>query len=296
MKEDNFISDTNSERLDVFLHNKIDLSRSQIKKLINKEYITVNNQKQKAGYILSFGDEIKIKYLDEITLIPQNVDFKILFEDNDIAIISKPQGLVVHPGAGNFDKTLVNGLLYKFDNLSHLGDDFRPGIVHRLDKDTSGLMVIAKTDESFSSLVQMFKDKQIEKTYIAIAEGKIEEDGIIDSPIGRDVNDRIKFAVTEVNSKKAITHYEPIKVFERHTFLKIKILTGRTHQIRVHMKYISHPILGDPLYGRKNKYGIQKQMLHAIKLSFKHPITGVKMTFEDEIPERFVKFMKRQDI
>ncbi|MDY2986970.1 MAG: RluA family pseudouridine synthase [Peptoniphilus sp.] len=296
MYKNKFISNSENKRLDLFLNENLELSRSQIKKLIDDGSILVNSKREKAGYKLRINDVIDVEYNNEIELVPQDIDFKVLYEDKDIAIICKPQGLVVHPGAGNYDNTLVNGLLYKFDCLADTGDSLRPGIVHRLDKDTSGLMIIAKSQLAYSNLITMFQNRKINKMYWAIVEGKVLEDGIIDKPIGRDVKNRIKFSVTEHNSKEALTYYNPIKVFENHTFLNVKIATGRTHQIRVHMNYINHPVLGDPLYGRKNKYKIEKQMLHAYKLEFIHPITNESMIFEDSIPIRFEKFMKRADI
>ncbi|MBL7575071.1 23S rRNA pseudouridine1911/1915/1917 synthase [Peptoniphilus asaccharolyticus DSM 20463] len=296
MYQNKFISNLDNERLDIFLNQKLDLSRSQIKKLVDDKLILVNGKSEKAGYKLRVNDEITVEYREDLKLVPQDIEFRILFEDSDIAVISKPQGLVVHPGAGNEDNTLVNGLLYRLDSLADTGDELRPGIVHRLDKDTSGLMIVAKTSLAYDRLIEIFKNREINKVYMAIVEGKITDSGFIDEPIGRDSKNRIKFAVTDINSKEALTYYKPIKVFENHTFLEIKIATGRTHQIRVHMKYINHPVLGDPLYGRKNKYKIDKQMLHACKLQFKHPITDQEMLFEDEIPIRFEKFMKRADI
>ncbi|EGY76409.1 RluA family pseudouridine synthase [Peptoniphilus indolicus] len=296
MYKNKFISNSENKRLDLFLNENLELSRSQIKKLIDDGSILVNSKREKAGYKLRINDVIDVEYNNEIELVPQDIDFKVLYEDKDIAIICKPQGLVVHPGAGNYDNTLVNGLLYKFDCLADTGDSLRPGIVHRLDKDTSGLMIIAKSQLSYSNLITMFQNRKINKMYWAIVEGKILEDGIIDEPLGRDVKNRIKFSVTEHNSKDALTYYKPIKIFENHTFLNVKIATGRTHQIRVHMNYINHPVLGDPLYGRKNKYKIEKQMLHAYKLEFMHPVSNKSMLFEDSIPIRFEKFMKRAGI
>lgn len=296
MYKNKFVSNLENQRLDLFLNENLELSRSQIKKLIDDGSVLVNSKLEKAGYKLRINDVIDVQYKNKIELVPQDIDFKILYEDKDIAIICKPQGLVVHPGAGNEDNTLVNGLLYKFDSLADTGDSLRPGIVHRLDKDTSGLMIIAKSQLSYSSLINMFQNRKINKMYWAIVEGKILEGGIIDQPIGRDLKNRIKFSVTEHNSKEALTYYNPIEIFENHTFLNVKIATGRTHQIRVHMNYINHPVLGDPLYGRKNKYKIDKQMLHAYKLEFMHPVTNKSMVFEDSIPIRFENFMKRADI
>lgn len=290
------INENIEERLDKYLLNKLDISRSQIKKYIENQDINVNGKKVKSGYILKKDDEIFISYDEENELIPKEIDFKVLFEDEDIAIISKPQGLIVHPGSGHFQDTLVNGLLYRFETLAKTPEEFRPGIVHRLDKDTSGLMIIAKSDRAYVNLVDLFKNSKINKEYLAIVEGEISEEGFIDKPIGRDPRNRTKMAVVDENSKEAQTKYKVIENFKKHTLLSVQILTGRTHQIRVHMNYINRPVLGDLVYGRKNKFGIDKQMLHAYRLSFNHPVTGEFLSFEDEYPERFEKFLKRVDI
>lgn len=290
------ISNVQGIRLDQFLAENVDITRSQIKKMISEKKVMLNSDNKKAGYFLEIGDKIEVFLDDDKELVPQDIDFIILHEDDDIAVISKPQNLVVHPGSGNSDNTLVNGLLYKFPILANRDDKIRPGIVHRLDKDTSGLMIIAKTNSAYHRLVEMFKNKEIEKTYLAIVEGKIEQEGKIYAPIGRSIKNRLMFEVTTLNSKSALTFYKPIEVFKNHTLLEVKLSTGRTHQIRVHMKYINHPILGDPLYGRKNKYNIKSQMLHAYELKFEHPITKLQMHFVDEFPERFSKFLKRSDI
>lgn len=296
MYQNKLISNENNIRLDKYLTANLELNRSQIKKLIDNHSITVNGKFEKSGYQLEKSDIIEIFYENELKIEKEDIYFKILFEDEDIAVISKPQNLVVHPGNGNFKGTLVNGLLYKFDKLADTGDEQRPGIVHRLDKDTSGLMIIAKSNPAYTNLVSMFKNREIKKRYIAIVEGKIEYSGEVNAPIGRDVKNRLRFSVTDLNSKEALTLYEPLKVFERHSLISLGLETGRTHQIRVHMNYIGHPVLGDLLYGRKNKYNIKTQMLHAIELNFKHPITGESMNFIDEFPIRFTKFLKRADI
>lgn len=289
------INDNLNERLDKYLQTNLNISRSQIKKYIKSGEVLVNNNKVKSGYILKNEDEIYIKYEDEFLLEPEKIDFKILYEDEDIAIISKPQDLVVHPGAGNDKNTLVNGLLYRFDKLAETAEEFRPGIVHRLDKDTSGLMIIAKTNEAYEVLVDDFKNSNIYKEYLAIVEGNIENDGLVDEPIGRDPRNRVKMAVVYDNSKKALTEYKVLKNFDNYSLLLVHILTGRTHQIRVHMNYIGHPVVGDLVYGHKNKYKIDKQLLHAYKLKFKHPITKKELEFVDDYPERFEKFIKRVD-
>ncbi|WP_019132441.1 RluA family pseudouridine synthase [Peptoniphilus obesi] len=291
MKE--LIADLNNQRLDLYLLDKISLSRSQIKRKIDNGEILVNKNKVKAGYNIELGDIISIEEDKEIKLEKEDIDFKILYEDDHLAIISKPQDLVVHPGAGNPNNTLVNGLLYKFDNLAKGSDELRPGIVHRLDKDTSGLMIIAKSDEAYSKLVKMFKNRKIKKTYLAIVYGKLDDFGVIDAPIGRDRKNRKKFCVTNHNSKRAISKYKLLKNFDNYSLVKINLITGRTHQIRVHFSYIKHPIIGDPVYGYKNKFNIDKQLLHSYILEFKHPISGQEMKFEDDFPPRFKKFIDR---
>ncbi|SHG93509.1 23S rRNA pseudouridine1911/1915/1917 synthase [Anaerosphaera aminiphila DSM 21120] len=284
------------ERLDKYLTEQLPLNRSQIKKLIQSGNIKVNSKIVKAGYLLSFNDTITVFYEDEadLKLVPENIEFKIIYEDADIAIISKPQNLVVHPGAGNLNNTLVNGLLYEFDNLANTEDNaLRPGIVHRLDKDTSGLMIIAKSNRAYYKLVDDFKNGKINKTYLAIVEGNLYEDNTIETLIGRDPKNRIKMAVVEKNGKLAITKYNLIKNYRGCSLISLNIYTGRTHQIRVHMRYINHPVLGDPLYGNKNKYKIDKQMLHAYSLSFYHPVTNEKLCFKDEFPIRFNDFLNK---
>lgn len=281
-----------NERLDVFLTKMTTISRSQIKNLIEDKKILVNNKSVKAGYKLSFNDNISLIYPKEIKPYAENIDFKIIYEDKDIAIISKPQDLVVHIGSGNISGTLVNGLLNKFESLSDI-DPNRPGIVHRLDKDTSGLMIIAKNNESHINLVEQFKNSEIKKSYLAIVHGKTKDYDIINAPIGRDEHNRKKMAVIYSNSKPAVSEYKKIKEFNEYSLLCVSILTGRTHQIRVHMAYVGHPVLGDLVYGRKNNLKIDKQMLHSYRIAFKHPRTGEFMNFQDDYPERFKNIIKR---
>ena len=278
-------------RLDKFLDQKLEINRSQIKKHIESGNILINGKIVKAGYSLKKGDTITVSFVDEEKLLPENIDFDVVYEDEYLAIISKPQDLVVHPGAGNKSGTLVNGLLYKFKNLSNPIDEDRPGIVHRLDKDTSGLMIIAKKDEAYYRLVEMFKNRDIEKHYLAIVHGNIYEDFHVEAPIGRDPNNRIKMKVIQENSKMACTSFHVLKNFNKFTLLDVTLYTGRTHQIRVHLSYVNHPVVGDETYGIKNNYKINKQLLHAYKLKFIHPISGEKLEITDEIPKRFNDFI-----
>lgn len=280
-------------RLDKFLDGKIEINRSQIKKNIKEGNILVNKKIEKAGYSLKEGDKIFVEYEDDFRLYPEKINFDILYEDDYLAVISKPQDLVVHPGAGNKSGTLVNGLLYSFKELSNPIDKDRPGIVHRLDKDTSGLMIIAKKDEAYSKLVDMFKNRQIDKYYLAICHGNIYEDFDLNEPIGRDPNNRIKMKVIYENSKEASTSFKVLKNFSKFTLLDVHLHTGRTHQIRVHLAYVNHPIVGDYVYGVKNKFKIDKQLLHAYKLKFKHPISGKELEIEDKFPQRFKDFMEK---
>ncbi|CDZ74961.1 ribosomal large subunit pseudouridine synthase D [Peptoniphilus sp. ING2-D1G] len=299
LKKDNnmnkkiYYSKNENIRLDQYLVEIIDLNRSQVKKKINEGMILLNDKKVKAGSIIKFDDKITVYEEDEFILKPKKMNFIVKYEDDYIAVISKPQGIIVHPGAGNSENTLVNGLLYTFKNLANTPDPLRPGIVHRLDKDTSGLMIIAKKDIAYINLVNSFKEHKVKKTYLAIVEGKLPLEGSIEMPIGRNIKNRIKMDVTSVNSKYAYTEYNSLKFFDNFTLASINLFTGRTHQIRVHFKHIGHPILGDLVYGNKNKYNINKQMLHSYKLEFKHPIIDKTITIEDDFPIRFEKFMKR---
>lgn len=278
-------------RLDKFLEKNLGINRSQIKKNIVEGNIFVNNKKEKAGYSLKLYDEISVEYEDDFSLSPEKIDFDVLYEDDYLAVISKPQGLIVHPGAGNKNGTLVNGLLYKFKELSNPIDSDRPGIVHRLDKDTSGLMLVAKKDEAYYKLVDMFKNRQIEKHYLAICHGNIYEDFELNAPIGRDPNNRTKMKVIDENSKEAFTSFKVLKNFDKFTLLDVHLHTGRTHQIRVHLAYVNHPVVGDEIYGIKNKFKINKQLLHAYKLKFSHPISGEKLEIIDKFPVRFEDFI-----
>lgn len=285
------ISEDVDSRLDKFLNKKLKINRSQIKKLIETGDILLNGRIVKAGYSLKEKDIITVSYEDEEKLISENIDFDVVYEDEYLAIISKPQELVVHPGAGNKSGTLVNGLLYKFKNLSNPIDEDRPGIVHRLDKDTSGLMIIAKKDEAYYRLVEMFKNRDIEKHYLAIVHGNIYEDFDVNAPIGRDPNNRIKMKVIQENSKMASTSFHILKNFDKFTLLDVTLHTGRTHQIRVHLSYVNHPVVGDETYGIKNKFKINKQLLHAYKLKFIHPISGKELEITDNFPNRFNDFI-----
>ena len=287
-----------NERMDSFLSRKTDFTRSRIQQLIKNGDITVNgknaknNKKIKSSYKIEENDriEIFIPETEQTEIIPENIKIDIIYEDEDIAVINKNAGLVVHPAQGHYSGTLVNAILYHIKDLSGINGEIRPGIVHRLDKDTSGLIVIAKNDKAHINLAKMFQEKKIKKTYLAILKGKLtKEKGRIVTQIGRDTDDRKKMTVIKGNDrgKEAITNYNVICSNELFTLVKVYIETGRTHQIRVHMKYMGYPILGDMVYGRKDSE--KRQMLHAYKLEFLHPVTEKPMKFISEIPEDFRK-------
>ena len=283
-----------SVRIDKYLSDNTDLTRSKIQKLIDDENILVNNKKIKNSYKVSNDDEITINVVEEeIDIKPENIDIDIVYEDDDVIVVNKKSGMVVHPAPGNYSGTLVNALMYKSKNLSKVNGEFRPGIVHRIDKDTSGLLIVAKNDKAHNILAEELKTKQIKRKYIALVEGVINHDtGTIDAPIGRDDKDRKKMAVTAINSKEAITHFTVIERYKKATLLECILDTGRTHQIRVHMKYINHPIINDPVYN-KQLYGDFGQMLHAKEIEFIHPTTGEKMHFECEVPKEFIDILEK---
>lgn len=274
-----------------------DLSRTNIQKLIEEENVFVNDKKAKASYKVEVGDKIQIEEIEakEISLKAQDIPLDVVYEDNDIIVVNKQKGLVVHPANGNPDGTLVNAIMSICkDSLSGIGGEIRPGIVHRLDKDTSGLIIIAKNDKAHIHLSEQIKNHEVKKTYIALVRGVIKEnEATINMPIGRSEKDRKKMAVTK-NGKNAITHFKVIKRYEKYTLLEIKIETGRTHQIRVHMSYIGYPIVGDTVYSNgKNPFGVTGQMLHAAKLTFKHPITNEELNLEAPLPEYFKEVLDR---
>lgn len=274
-----------------------ELSRNTVQRLIEEEQIKVNGNKIKPSYKTILNDEIDINIpkAKEIDLKPQNIPLEVLYEDNDIIVINKPKGMVVHPANGNPDGTLVNAIMAKCkDSLSGIGGEIRPGIVHRLDKNTSGVIIVAKNDKAHIKLSEDLKKHKIKKTYIALVRGIIKEnEATINMPIGRSKQDRKKMAVDK-NGKEAITHFKVLKRYnEKYTLLEINIETGRTHQIRVHLSHIGYPIIGDDTYSNgKNEWGVIGQCLHAKSLKFEHPITGKKMLIEAELPEYFQKILE----
>lgn len=286
------IKDNVNERLDVYLSNYLDESRSFITNNIKNGNVTVNGNIVKSGYKLKLYDVININLKDkEVKLTPEDIKLDIYYEDDDILVVNKPSGMVVHPGAGNFSGTLANALLFHTNGkLSDINGDVRPGIVHRIDKDTSGLLLVSKTNKAHQILSDDFKNKRIKRKYIALVSGIIlENTGKIDAPIGRKDNDRIKMAVKE-GGKRAITNFKVLERYNNSTLIECILETGRTHQIRVHMAYINHPIINDPLYGTcSNDYG---QMLHAGYIGFVHPIKKEFMEFNSPLEKRFLDILE----
>lgn len=284
-----------SERIDKYLSSKLDdnFSRAKIQKLIDEELILVNDKVVKSSYKVSNGDVILITDKeDDMSIKPEKMDIDIIYEDDDVMVINKKSGVVVHPAPGNYSGTLVNGLMYLSKDLSHVNGEFRPGIVHRIDKDTSGLLIVAKNDKAHRILAEELKEKKIKRKYIALVSGVINHDiGEIDAPIGRDPSDRKKMCVTSTNSKEAITHFRVLERYKNASLIECILETGRTHQIRVHMKYINHPVINDPVYG-KNNHGEFGQLLHAKEIIFTHPTTKKVMTFSCNVPEEFNKILE----
>jgi len=289
------ISDTENIRLDKYLSEKLDYSREFIQKLINEKLVLVNDKIEKASYKIVINDNIVIhdeKFKVENNIVPTKMDLNIVYEDKDIMVINKPSGLVVHPGSGNYTNTLVNGLMYYTKSLSDIGGEERLGIVHRIDKDTSGLIMVAKTNKAHEILANDFKNKRIKREYIALLNGVFKRgSATIDAPIGRDKKNREKMAVTAENSKNAITHMKVLKRYKNYTLVSCILDTGRTHQIRVHMAYIGYPVHNDPVYakGVSTNFG---QFLHSYKMNFKHPITKEEMEFVAPLPKEFADFLK----
>ncbi|MFQ6083912.1 MAG: RluA family pseudouridine synthase [Candidatus Aminicenantia bacterium] len=284
-------------RLDTFISQKIDLSRAQIKRLIDKEKVKVNGKVKKPSYLIKEKDkiEVEIPAPQESEIKPEPIPLKIIYQDKELLIIDKPSGLVVHPGAGNVTGTLVNALLFHFPELKEIGSIQRPGIVHRLDKETSGLMIIAKTNKAYLELQKQFKNRFVEKKYLTLVKGRmLRKRGIIDIPIGRHLKERKKISVRTAKPKEAVTYYAVIEGFKDFSYLEVKPLTGRTHQIRVHLSSFGHPIIGDKKYGRiKLKIKCPRLFLHASYLSFIHPETGNKMEFSLPLASDLNQFLEK---
>ena len=282
-----------NERLDKYIASVTDYSRELVTKMLKDDYILVNGKLEKGSYKVKNGDIISIKerYVQEMDVVPKKMDLNIVFEDDYLMVINKPSGLTVHPGSGNSDNTLVNGLMYYTNNLSSVGGDFRPGIVHRLDKDTSGLMIIAKDNKCHTLLADDFKNKRIHREYVALLDGVFPQNSAtIDAPIERRKENFEKMTVA-AGGKKAITHLSVIKKYKDYTLVRLALETGRTHQIRVHLSYIGYPVHNDPVYSKKpsDDFG---QFLHSEYLKFVHPITGETLEFRADLPKQFAYFLE----
>lgn len=295
MENRKFVVDEDSKnlRLDVFLSRYFeDKSRSYLQNLIEEGNVKVNEKLKKSNYKLKYGEKVEILIPEPIGLNvePEDIPLDIVYEDTDVIVVNKPQGMVVHPAAGVYNGTLVNALLSHCKDLSGINGVARPGIVHRIDKDTSGVLVIAKNDNAHNKLAEQFKDHSMTRSYIALVEGILKKDeGTIDAPLGRHPVERIKIAVIK-NGRRAITHFRVLERFNNNTLVECVLETGRTHQIRVHMAYIGHPLVGDPVYGhKKQRFNLKGQMLHAKKLGFIHPSTGEYMEFQSDLPDYFSK-------
>ncbi|GED70673.1 pseudouridine synthase [Brevibacillus reuszeri] len=285
-----------SERIDKFItQQNEDWSRSQVQAWIKEGRVTVNGEPIKNNYKLQAEDEVTLRVPPpkEMTIEPEAMPLEIVYEDSDVVVVNKPRGLVVHPAPGHYGGTLVNGLLAHCKDLSGINGVLRPGIVHRIDKDTSGLLMVAKNDKAHVGLAEQLKAHSVDRKYVAIVHGVIpHEMGTIDAPIGRDPKNRQQMAVVFENSKPAITHFVVLERFKEHTLVELKLETGRTHQIRVHMKYIEYPLAGDPKYGPKDTLDLDGQALHAKTLGFTHPLTGERLEFEAPLPKELVDVMQ----
>ena len=306
LQEEDFEAGTELEgaRVDSAVSTLAGVTRTAAQKLISEGLVTVGGAQCSKSLRIKQGDQIHVTLPEPVPLEakPQDIPLDIVYEDSDVIIVNKPRGMVVHPAPGNYDGTLVNALLsHCGDSLSGINGVMRPGIVHRIDKDTSGLLLVAKNDRSHLSLAAQIKEHSVKRVYEAIVRGVLKDDeGTIDAPIGRNQTQRKRMAVTERNSKNAITHYQVIARYEKYTHVRVRLETGRTHQIRVHMVHIGHPVAGDPVYGgtvlNKEEASLHGQCLHARILGFVHPVTGEYMEFTSELPEYFTKFLSRIQI
>lgn len=293
-------NESQGKRLDKYVtEQNTEITRTAVQRLIDEKNILVNGKEQKASYKVNENDvvEVEVPEPKKIEIKAEDIPIEVIYEDSDIVVVNKPKGMVVHPGNGNLDGTLVNAIMAKCEgSLSGIGGEIRPGIVHRIDKDTSGLLIVAKNDKAHVNLSEQIKEHKVKKTYIALVRGVVKEDeATIDMPIGRSKTDRKKMAVCK-DGKNAVTHIKVLKRWEHYTLLQVNIETGRTHQIRVHLSYIGYPIIGDYTYSNgKNEFGVVGQCLHAQKLEFKHPTTNKIMELEAPLPEYFQEIIQKLD-
>lgn len=286
------------ERLDKTVAQALNLSRSRIKELLEDDRILVNGSVEKPSYQVQEEDQIQVDLpeAEEVEILPEPMDLDIVYEDQDLVVVNKPKGLVVHPAPGHHAGTLVNGLLAHCQDLSGINGKLRPGIVHRIDKDTSGLLIICKNDHSHREIAKQLQDKTCHREYVALVHHPFDHDhGTINAPIGRDEKDRQKMAVTAKNSKSAITHFRVLKNYKDYALVSCLLETGRTHQIRVHMQYIGHPVVGDPKYGYRKTMDTQGQLLHAARIEFIHPSTREKITLDAPLDPIFAKVIEQLD-
>lgn len=289
------VEENDNVRIDKYLSDVSDLSRTRVQELCENGAVTIHGKPVKSSYKVRNGEEITadIPENEEIDVLPEDIPLDILYEDSDIIVINKPKGMIVHPAPGIYTGTLVNALLYHCKDLSGINGKIRPGIVHRIDKDTTGCIVVCKNDEAHTAIARQLEDKTCHREYRAIVNGVLQSDAaVVDAPIGRDRRDRQKMAVTETNSKPARTHFRVLKRFKNATYIECSLETGRTHQIRVHMKYCGHTVMGDEKYGKKCPYmDTQGQVLHAFRLTLVHPRTGETMVFEAPLPQYFQELL-----
>jgi len=296
MEKITLVCEENSVRIDKYIN--IDgITRAAVQKMIENGSITVNGNHTKNNYKLKSGDVIEIipEEPQDANICAEDIPIDIVYEDDDLLVVNKPQGMVVHPAPGNYSGTLVNALMYHCkDGLSGINGVLRPGIVHRIDKDTSGLLLVAKNDKAHLSLSEQIQKKSVKREYVCVCEGIVKPSkGIVDAPIGRDPSNRLKMAVTPVNSKHAVTHFEVLEHYENASLVKCVLETGRTHQIRVHMKYIGFPVMGDPVYAKSNPMKLSGQALHARVIGFIHPTSGEYMEFSVDTPEEFTNLTRK---
>lgn len=290
------LENEDSVRLDKFVSGKLELSRKRVKDLLDQGHILVNGKIEKASTSILPNDLVIVHLppLEEVDILPEKMDLDIVYEDADLLVINKPKGLVVHPAPGHYSGTLVNGLLYHCKDLSGINGEMRPGIVHRIDKDTSGLLIVCKNDKAHQEISSQLADKTCHRDYLALVHHPFSHSyGTINAPIGRDEKDRQKMTVTRKNAKEAITHFQVLKNYDQYAYIRCSLETGRTHQIRVHMQYIDHPIVGDPKYSYKKTPDTKGQLLHACHIEFIHPTTKEKMSFDAPLDPIFEEILER---